>query len=327
MKTSIIVAVLAALFIAVAFWLVWINRASERILTAVIPITVAAVVGIALSIFVFGGQPPIVVGFRSSFQYQTASKLPRNFPSPLMSRRFTNVMFAPASLFGLHPEYFNDPSDSTGQVLYHDLLQWAIIDWLSMHDSHSWRSEASTYELPVGMEGRFGPIEGATEASTIFSSAEIEKLLAGNRFGSIDPSLLGPLFQIAVPPGTSVSIMAPGKDVTAQQNGEILFSNRFCKLSIRTQRSTYIMAVGGLKDLAGLTDEENKALGTASYTVRITAKFTRMLSGNPKMPLYKSWAEGIANGLKEQFDEELIWTRTRSDYLFFKQVQQFGPVN
>ena len=266
------------------------------------------------------------MGFRSSFQYQTTSKLPRDFPSPLMSRRFLFAMFAPALLSKTHPEYFKDTSDSTGQILYHDLLQWAIIDWLSMRNSRSWRSEASTYELPVGTEGRFGPIEGATETSKIYSPAEIAKLLAGNRFSSIDPSVIGPPFQIAVPPGTTISIIAPRTGAATRQNGEILFTNRFCKLSIRTQRSTYIMGVGGLKDLAGLSEEENKALGTASYTVRITANFTRMLSGNPQMPLYKSWAAGIADGLKDQFDEELIWTRTRSDYLFYKQVQQFGPV-
>jgi hypothetical protein len=52
----------------------------------------------------------------------------------------------------------------------------------------------------------------------------------------------------------------------------------------------------------------------------------RIRSGDPKMPLYKSWAVGIAEGLKDQFDEETIWIRTKSDYLFYKQVQQLGPV-
>ena len=76
---AIVGIVVAVLFIGVALCLVWMNRASEKILTTVIPIAVAALVGIYLAIFVFGGQPPMVVGFRSSFQYQTASKMPCNF--------------------------------------------------------------------------------------------------------------------------------------------------------------------------------------------------------------------------------------------------------
>ena len=243
-----------------------------------------------------------------------------------MSLRFLNVMFAPNMLFDAHPEYFKDASDSNGQILYHDLLQWAVINWLSMHYSNSWQSESLSYELPVGIEGRFGPIEGATEPSKTFSSAEIEKLLAGNRFASVDSRLIGLPLQIAVPPGTTLKIMVPSMDATGHQNGEILLSNRFCTLSIRTQRSSWIRGVGHLKALAGLTNKEDESLGTASYSVKITATFSRMLSGHPKMPLYKSWAVGIADGLKDQFDEETIWTRTQSDYLFYKQVQQFGPV-
>jgi hypothetical protein len=58
----------------------------------------------------------------------------------------------------------------------------------------------------------------------------------------------------------------------------------------------------------------------------MNVEFGRLRSGNPQMPTYKRWATGIVEGLRDQFDEQLIWARTKADYLFVQQVKQLGPV-
>src|SRR5216683_5220959 len=184
MKAISILLVLAVLT-ALAFYWVWMNRASEKILSAVIPVAVAALAGLYIAVFVFGGEPATTVVFPSSFQYKLPSKMPLNLPLVLMNRRFSKSLFAPAMLFKVHPEFFNDPADAEGQSLYHHLLQRAIIDWMGMTYGGTWQVEMLQFDLPIGREGRFEPIQGASEKSEILSTEQIEGLLKGNRFADI----------------------------------------------------------------------------------------------------------------------------------------------
>ena len=85
------VLVLAALILAtgVAFYVVWMNRASEKIVTAVIPIAIAALIGVGLTVFVFGGQPPLTVKFPAVFLYRSSDKAPWTPPArPMLNSLF-----------------------------------------------------------------------------------------------------------------------------------------------------------------------------------------------------------------------------------------------
>jgi hypothetical protein len=44
------------------------------------------------------------------------------------------------------------------------------------------------------------------------------------------------------------------------------------------------------------------------------------------MPKYKNWVEQIISELQTGLDEQLIWAKTKENYLFTKQLQQFGAV-
>lgn len=322
MKT-VIVASVFALFTAAAFFIVLLNRASEKILTAVIPIAIAGLVGIYMSVFVFGGEPKVQLIFPASFQYTTQTKMPANVPWSLQWRRYHNALFLPAKLHSKHPEYFPDSADSAGTSLYHHLLQRAILDWLAERYGHSWQVESTQFELPTGRVTHWGPVRTGTKPSKVYSAEEIEAALKGNRFSAVHSDMAR---QLSVPPDTTLAIEAPHTDTAEGNIGKIFLKNKFCELSITTQESSFMRGLGTFKSLAGITDEENEKLGTATYRVRISISYSRLRSGHPEMPLYKEWADGIARGIQEQFDEQVIWSKTKSDYLFLRQMQQFGPV-
>ena len=67
---------------------------------------------------------------------------------------------------------------------------------------------------------------------------------------------------------------------------------------------------------------EKEKLATATYIVRFKADFSRWFSGNPDMPKYKRWATQLANELKQQFDEEILWRRIKEDYVFQKETKR-----
>jgi hypothetical protein len=319
MRAAIILLV-SGLLTAAAFYLVWMNRASEKILGAVIPVAVAGLAGIILAVFVFGGEAPTTTVFPSSFQYRLSSKMPINLPMVLMNRRFSQALFAPAELFKVHPEFFNDSTDPEGQSLYHHLLQRAIIDWMGLTYPATWQVEMLQFDLPVGREGRFEPIQGASEKSEILSTGQIEKLLDGNRFSGIHAGIPP---RIALPPGTKLEITPPQTTAGFLEAGEILLENRFCSISIKTQASSWFRGIASYKRLAGITEEENGKLATANYIVRINVRFDRLRSNHPQMALYKTWASELSEGLRRQFDEQEIWSKTKEDFIFSQLKGQF----
>jgi len=238
----------------------------------------------------------------------------------LMNRRFSQTLFAPGALFKAHPEFFSNPADSEGQSLYHHLLQRAIIDWMGLTYSGTWQVEMLQFDLPIGREGRFEPIQGASEKSEILSTEQIEKLLDGNRFANIHAGIPP---RIALPPGTRIKITPP-QTKTGLETGEILLENEFCSISIKTQFSSWFRGVGAYKRLAGITDEESDKLATANYVVRINVRFDRLRSNHPKMAMYKTWASELSEGLRRQFDEQVIWSKTKEDFIFSQLKGQFS---
>ena len=323
MKTGIITAVFLALTIF-AFYLVLINRASEKILTAVIPIAVAGLVAIYLAVFVFGGEPDTTVVFPASFMYQVETKMPANLPRVLVWRRFTPAEFLPARLHSQNPEYLAAPNDSDGLKLYHDLLQRAILDWMAQRYSGTWRVEVTQFELPGYTSQEAGPATAIVEPSKTYSADQIGALFHGNRFASVRSPMAG---QLSLPPDAVLSIEPPHQDNALGEIGRIVVRTEYVTVSILTQFSSWARGVGGYGTLAGLSEEDNLKLATSTYRVRITIQHSKWRSGHPKMPIYDDWAKGIAQGLQDQFDEQGIWTKAKADYLFQRQVEQLGPAH
>ncbi len=58
-------------------------------------------------------------------------------------------------------------------------------------------------------------------------------------------------------------------------------------------------------------DQAQQALKTDQYTMIVSATFNRFLAGHPEMRKYKKWASDIANGLEDQFDERVIWSKSK----------------
>jgi hypothetical protein len=184
----------------------------------------------------------------------------------------------------------------------------------------TWQVEMLQFDLSVGREGRFEPIQGASEESEILSTEQIEKLLKGNRFADTHAGIPP---QIALPPGTKLKITPPQTRTGFLEAGEILLENKFCSISIKTQDSSWFAGIGSYKQLAGITEEENGKLATANYIVRINVRFDRFRSNHPKMAAYKTWASELSEGLRRQFDEQVIWSKTKEDFIFSQLKGQF----
>ena len=62
-----------------ALYIAWMNRASEKVVTAILPITIAALVAVYLTVL-FGGESPTHLTFPVAFPYRTSDGMPLEIP-------------------------------------------------------------------------------------------------------------------------------------------------------------------------------------------------------------------------------------------------------
>jgi hypothetical protein len=312
---ALIMLILLIVATALAFYVVWMNRESEKIITAVVPISVAALIGVFLTVFLFGGEPPITAKFPVVFLFRISDRAPLALPDrpPLLS------LFEVPTLKERNPALIED--NDNGVTLYHHFLQKAIVDTIASRYSSSWEVEIVDFKTGVGQQQGSQTSRDATEPSTKLSTAQIDALLKGNRFAGIH-FITTP--EIALPPGSVMTIRTPGGVNARALEGEIVVKNDFVTLRMMTANSMWMRSLGGYRVLMGYSWEQDREFATAQYLVSVRAEFDRLRSGHPKMPKYKQWVKQIVSQLQAQFDEQIVWSDTRQNYLFRKQLEQFS---
>lgn len=88
--------------------------------------------------------------------------------------------------------------------------------------------------------------------------------------------------------------------------------------------SSWLRSLGGYRPLMGYSWEQDREFATAQYLVSIQAEFDWLRPGHPKMPKYKHWVNQIVSDLRARFDEQVLWSETRQNYVFRKQLEQFS---
>jgi hypothetical protein len=311
MMKNLFIVVAAVVFLAMC-GLIWVNRGSEKIVTGAVMAIIPFALAIIMGVLVFGGEPSIVETFSTNFFYDHERKLP--LASGWLAHHRSDVSpflpFAPGALLKIRPELFASAEDPTGQTLYHHLLQRGILDWMTTRYRGSWETELVPFDIGNTRGERFGPAPGSLP-SHILSTADLKRLFSGNWFEEIDWPIPP---QLAVPPGTTMTVTPPSRKEGAMEYGDITLRTRFVTLSIRTEAAMWIRSVGSYQQLAA-TQAEAERLGTAVYVVRIRAEFTRWRSGHPDMPRYKAWVRQIGDQLKARLDERAIWQQVKEDYL------------
>jgi hypothetical protein len=325
MKMWMIVTFLIALVVLGAFLLVVINRESEKIVTAAIPLAVAALVAIVL-IFVYAREEPMTRVFPVRFCYQIADKLPVTIPDrpfPVWSLVLVDRIRKQDS------KVLEEPTDGQGTRIYHEFLLKTLVEWMTMRYPVTWRMENLQFEIG-GSEELFQPaVDAKEEISKVLSVEELQRSFGQNRFARVHTGI----GTLAVPPGTYLHIDNPDPKPNYAP-GRVLFKNKFCEISIRTSPTMGMRSLGPYSMLLGIGPPAEGDYWTQQYTVRITATFSPFLAGHPQMRFIKGWATGILDGLQNALDEQVIWRKTVESYMLRQHLPPsmrsrtipFGPV-
>lgn len=322
MKSALFVVLIVAT--AGAFWFVWMNRASEKIINSTLPIAVAAILAVILAGWVFADEPDFDAVFPVNYMVDLETKLPLeavdtinkfriNDSSVFSSRRFVLGPSPITLLKSQRPDLLDANKNNFVRNLYHHLLQRSIIDLLIQIYRGSWKAEPLYFKMGSFAVGRYGgnPKDGEQLEQTILTEREIEAVLRGNWFAQTH--VWPP--RLCLPPKTHLTVAVPPGDTDAQTKGEIEISNRFCTIRISTEIVSSIRTIGEYRIIAGLSDEEAYHLASNTYLLRAKVSYTKWLAGNPDMKALKQWAEQLVTQVKNNFDEELIWQQVKDDEL------------
>jgi hypothetical protein len=307
------VLILATLVIATpcAFYVVWMNRASEKIITAVIPISIAALVGVFMAVFVFGGERAETIEFPTTLIYRASDNLPVVMPFRPLSR----TIFLVPQLKQSSPELLKD--DASGMILYHHFLQRSIVESLALRYGHSWETKILRFETSTGDMLTFGPSGNSPGLQKVIPWSEIEQDLGDNRFAHVHT-----LFNngLVVPPDTTLEIQAPRTDPKIGETSSITLDNPFLRVTIQTRVSDCGVLFGGYRLMLGEPNDTNTDLRQANFVITFKKEFKHLRTGHPDMPRYKAWAQQLAEELQAEYDEQRIWAKAKEDYLFSKQL-------
>ena len=142
--TKIAFLVLAILTVA-AYGLAYMNRASDKIVSAIVPIGLAAVLGVGTAVLVFGGEPKARSVFPTSFLIIKHTQLPWFLETQSLRLSLVKDTLKRIPMATLQQELAADPWH-----FYHHLLQRAIVNRLVTVYTGAWQFETRRYNLPVG---------------------------------------------------------------------------------------------------------------------------------------------------------------------------------
>ena len=310
MKSHLVLAILIVAT-AAAFYVVWMNRSSEKIISAVIPISAAALLGVFMAVFVFGGQAAETAEFPTTFIFRSSDNLPVILPF----RPQNQALFLISQLGKSNPEMLRD--DASGASLYHHFLQRAIIETLAFRYSRSWETNILRFDTSLGSQLTAGPAENAAEPKKTISAEELGQKLGGNRFAQVHTVFNTGL---VLPPDTTLEIRPPSIDQRLGEVSYITFDNPFVRLTIQTRVSQWGVLFGGYRLMLGQPSDTNTDLREATYVVSIKKEFKRLRTGHPDMPRYKAWVQQVAEELQTEYDEQRIWAKAKEEFLFSRQL-------
>lgn len=315
MSTVVIVAM--GLLVAAGFVIVVMNRQSQAVVTAAVPVVFGALSAMAL-VFAFNRPEPIRLTFPTAFYWQKSDKLGVVIPY----RSFSwNALSWVEALKQVDPRLLDEPSDKAeGEELYHDLLQKALVDWIASRHFGTWRVQSIRASTGLGSTEEFGPMPDANQfASTIIDKEALKTVFAKNRFRDFNTAF----GKIALPPKMTLTVEQE-TDKTLRRR--MTFKNRYCTLRIITRWQGGGVGLGGYGRLIGMTAETaQEKYFNSEFIVEIVATFTPYLVGHPSMAAHREWAQNVIDGLRFAFDEERIWREAADTFMLMQHTKTTYP--
>ena len=124
---------------------------------------------------------------------------------------------------------------------------------------------------------------------------------------------------LTLPKGTSVDI-----ECVNNSTRYIILKNKYSEIKISIFKSFGTIGVGEWQWLFDYDMQKNEAFWSSTMNIQMSAKFEKLLSGNPEMPKYINWAEAIFENIQSNLDsKQQIEMAREKHHLYKNQINTF----
>jgi hypothetical protein len=315
MKLPVVIAVGISGLLLCAVWLVYINRASEKIVPSTLPIALGAILGIGISVFVFGSDPPKKTTFESTFIVDSLLKWPKKSID-----QCRGVFISDAEMLALmdHSKLLEQQDEKAIHV-YNQLLQWRMINHLAAFYGKSWQNDffsSSRYRFQQSV-----PRVSDANQTTVINLKNVNGLLGANIFATSLSGKNDAELKLSLPPRSSVFIQpAAESDDWSTADGVITLEvdklpilGPLYTVRISSRPTIAWGGTHGYEKFVDISKVEAENVMTYIFQVRIETKTSKWRSGSPALPGYKEWSDQLTEILRNSFDEQRLFDRVRTD--------------
>jgi hypothetical protein len=274
--------------------------------SSTLPIAIGAILGIGISVFVFGSDPPKKVRFESTFVVDHLSGAPEKSISDCRGGAY--ISDDEATEIAKQVQLANEEM-ARGVHVYNHLLQWKMLSQLAFAYREGW--QADYFASP---RYRFQQIFHRPISPSVTS--EMVDFTKENTFWGTG---IMAEEHISLPPRSSISMSAPGiKEGWAESEGLIILEldklpilGPLYTIRIYNRPAVILPGTYGYKRYIGLSDAREAQLQTYIYEVRVETETSKWRSGSPSLAAFKGWADQLTEVLRNEFDEERLFERVR----------------
>ncbi len=311
------------LILTLAVWIAWLNRTSDAVRINAWSAFIIGAAGVLVTLLVsLKTEEVIVQPFPAAFVFDRHTRQPFSCPGLSEATQYADPGFAnlvvPA--FALVAELSKDRSallanddDELSNGLYLDILLRHVVDLLTRTFAKSWDAEVVRFDLPRGMETRYGEHTPHREGGEINRQTLVNLFPESAVLAFIPPVDAADVFNVLnVPPNTTVVRLPGGKDTRALE-----LRNPFATVTISLRWHSSQRGIGRLQDVCNLPMSGNYDNWlSATYSISVRARFQRLRSGHPDMPLYRRWVDTMFSEIRG-FDAERRWQAVKEAFQLY----------
>lgn len=318
-----IVGGLLLILIAIAIYVAWQNRASEKIISTFITVSFAgAAATLAATIFSLNHES-FEVPIYKTYVFNKITKYPihdteKPFISAFSCRELENktISFVQESIKD-DPSLSIIPTNNSDEImikrgisLYRDILFRQLLTEICYHYGSNQTTKKT--ENITGNSITYGTDRPLKIPSKEIKWSEIVKSYPNNSCFSFHE------FDFC-------GLTVPSNARMIFSENKIQIQDKYIDLTIEVQNKGGAIGAIGLTTLLHMPIGESMKYWSETYKILIKAKFNPIRYGHPLMADYKKWAEGIKNGITDLFSTEKHWKETKELFILYNNSPKETP--
>ncbi len=324
MRADKVMVYLIAFLILLVWGLLYLNKGSEKIFTAILVILTTTLATGLGSLLVILRPETRTEEFTSVFIHDSEQDVPLLVGSYPIRKRLGLQSSVWADAHKPPGEKQSDQESGIAKVDTNekmlDFLIRSIIDKMAERFHQHWSVEAKAWSLPGSNVSTWGLSKDAAKLPKFEQpKGDLLRLLGeqGNVFSKAQFEDGGMFGKICFPPGTTC--------VYRRGNGEseLLFKNPFVQLSIKANFSSMGVIPGGFFDVFEIDKEGKNRYREVSFRVVVHAEYSSWRAGWEMMTHQKRWIESVIALLKETFD----WSQIAQEVKGAWEIEQLKKID